>query len=141
MAWRQSSKLTMIILGLSVLSSLSAEASSHPHGPKNSSRHHQERGREIGNAVFYGEAFQGRTMANGKPYDVNAFTAASRILPLGTRARVINRHSGRSAIVTITDRGRLRANHVIVDLTPRAAQAIGLTVKEGVAPVIVQPIR
>ena len=95
---------------------------------------------QTGRAMFYGPGFDGRIMANGQVFDMNALTAASRTLPLGTRARVTNMRSGRSGIVTITDRGRLRARNVILDLSTGAARDIGLTEREGVAPVEVKPI-
>ena len=79
-------------------------------------------------------------MANGQVFDMNAPTASSRTLPLGTRARVTNTHTGRSTIVTITDRGSFRAKHVIVDLSVGAAREIGLTEREGVAPVEIKPL-
>ena len=96
--------------------------------------------RQVGRAMFYGEAFHGRTMANGQPFDMNALTAASRTLPLGVRARVTNQRTKQAAVITITDRGTLHAPHVIIDLSAGAAQQIGLTEQEGVAPVVIQPL-
>ncbi len=95
--------------------------------------------REAGTASIYSHSFDGRTMANGRRYDPRASIAASRSLPLGTQARVTNLQTGQSTDVTIADRGPFIAGRV-VDLTPRAAEAIGLTWKEGLAPVIVAPI-
>ena len=54
-------------------------------------------------------------------------------------ARVTNLKTGKSTEVTIEDRGPFVAGRV-VDLTPHAAEAIGLTWNEGLAPVIVAPI-
>lgn len=96
--------------------------------------------RQTGNAMFYGPGFNGKTMANGQVFDMNALTASSRTLPLGTSARVTNLHTGRSTVVTITDRGSFRAKHVIVDLSVGAARDIGLTEREGVAPVEIKPL-
>jgi rare lipoprotein A len=96
--------------------------------------------REAGNAMFYGPGFNGKLMANGQVFDMNALTASSRTLPLGTRAQVTNTHTRRSTIVTITDRGSFRAKHVIVDLSVGAAKEIGLTEREGVAPVEIKPL-
>jgi rare lipoprotein A len=90
--------------------------------------------------MFYGKSFQGHPMANGQAFDMNALTAASRTLPLGTRARVTNQHTKRSTMVTITDRGTFHAKHVIIDLSAGAAQAIGLTEQEGVARVVIEPL-
>lgn len=139
MTWLCRSAATiMIVAGANALGDGSAQAVIQRHNPGDAPHHHQAGGRQSGNAVYYGDTFQGRIMANGKPFDVNALTAASRTLPLGTRARVTNRHTGQSTIVIITDRGRL--HHVIIDLTPRAARAIGLTVEKGIVPVLVQPV-
>jgi rare lipoprotein A len=110
------------------------------HGHKSQSACHHLPPRQVGKAMFYGEPFNGRTMANGKTFDMNALTAASRTLPLGTRARVTNLKTHRSTTVTITDRGRLRAKNVILDLSVGAARAIGLTEREGVTPVSIQPV-
>jgi len=103
--------------------------------------HHHLPARQVGRAVYYGPGFEGRIMANGHPFDVNALTAASRTLPLGTRVRVTNQRTRKSVILTITDRGRMRGRGIVIDLSPRSARAIGLTEREGVAPVVVQPIR
>ena len=60
-------------------------------------------------------------------------------LPLGTIAKVTNLKTGRSAVVKIQDRGPFVKGR-IVDLSPATARAVGLTAKEGVAPVEVTPI-
>jgi rare lipoprotein A len=52
---------------------------------------------------------------------------------------VTNLETGRSAVVTIQDRGPY-AKGRIVDLSPSTAQQIGLTREEGVARVQVTPI-
>ena len=53
-------------------------------------------------------------------------TAAHCTLPMGTRVEVTNAVSGRAVIVTITDRGPFVRGRVL-DLSPAAARAIGLT--------------
>src|SRR5262245_45135938 len=58
-----------------------------------------------GIASWYGRSFHGRRTASGERFDQNALTAAHRSLPFGTRVRVTHLESGRSVIVTITDRG------------------------------------
>ena len=65
-------------------------------------------------------------------------TAASPTLPLGTKAKVVNTESGKSAHVTITDRGPYAKGRVI-DVTPKAAEQLGMK-KKGVAPVEVKPV-
>lgn len=70
---------------------------------------------ECGKASFYVEAHQGRTMANGRPFNMNAMTAASNSLPLGSRARVTS--GKRSVVVTITDRGGFGKYGRILDMS------------------------
>jgi rare lipoprotein A len=92
-----------------------------------------------GKASIYAKKFDGRKMADGMRMDPQDDNAASKTLPLGTTARVTNTETGRSAIVTIRDRGP----HVpgrIVDLSPATAEKVGLDRHEGVAKVVVKPI-
>jgi len=64
--------------------------------------------------------------------------AASKTLPLGTTARVINLQTGKAAVVRIEDCGPFAANRVM-DVTPKVAQELAMT-ERGVAPVEVKPI-
>ena len=93
----------------------------------------------VGKASFYARRFAGRKMANGRPMNPRHNNAASKSLPLGTTARVTNLDTGRSAVVTIQDRGPYVPGR-IVDLSPATAQEIGLTREVGVATVAVAPI-
>ena len=93
----------------------------------------------IGKASFYARQFFGRTMADGTPMDPHDDNAASRTLPLGTKARVTNLETGRSAVVTIQDRGPYVKGR-IVDLSPATAEKIGLTRRAGLARVEVAPL-
>jgi peptidoglycan lytic transglycosylase len=95
--------------------------------------------KRVGKASFYAHMFTGRKMADGKIMDPRQNNAASRTLPLGTTARVTNLATGKSAVVTIQDRGPY-VNGRIVDLSPATAQAIGITTRQGVAKVRVSPI-
>jgi rare lipoprotein A len=106
------------------------------------SRHAPDRSgkRQVGEASYYAPMFHGRTMANGKPMRPNDDNAASKTLPLGTKAKVTNLETGRSTVVTIEDRGPYVAGRII-DLSPGSAREIGLTPRQGVAPVEVVPIQ
>ena len=95
--------------------------------------------KRVGKASFYAHMFAGKKMANGKIMDPQHNNAASRTLPLGTTAKVTNLETGKSAVVTIQDRGPY-VNGRIVDLSPATAQAIGITTGQGVAKVRVSPI-
>ena len=93
----------------------------------------------VGVASFYAQRFAGRKMADGTRMDPHGDNAASRTLPLGTRARVTNLQTGQSALVTIRDRGPYVKGR-IVDLSPATARLLGITPREGLAKVEVAPI-
>jgi rare lipoprotein A len=93
----------------------------------------------FGDASLYAKKFAGREMADGSKMDPHGDNAASKTLPLGTRARVTNVDSGQSAVVTIQDRGPYVKDR-IVDLSPSTAKKIGITQDNGVAKVRVTPI-
>lgn len=95
--------------------------------------------RRIGKASFYADRFGGRKMADGKAFKLHDSNAASRTLPLGTTAKVTNLETGKSAVVTIQDRGPY-VDGRLVDLSPGTARAIGLTERKGLAKVEVTPI-
>jgi len=93
----------------------------------------------LGKASFYAQKFSGRKMADGTPMQPQSNNAASKTLPLGTTAKVTNLETGRSAVVTIRDRGPYIRGR-IVDLSPSTAKEIGIDHKKGVAKVEVAPI-
>lgn len=95
--------------------------------------------KRFGKASFYANFFAGKKMADGNVMDPHANNAASRTLPLGTTAKVTNLETGKSAVVTIQDRGPY-VDGRIVDLSPATAQQIGITKREGIAKVAVTPI-
>jgi rare lipoprotein A len=92
-----------------------------------------------GKASFYAGKFAGRKMADGTIMQPQTNNAASKTLPLGTTAKVTNLETGRSAVVTIRDRGPYIRGR-IVDLSPSTAKEIGIDHKNGVAKVEVSPI-
>jgi rare lipoprotein A len=95
--------------------------------------------RQVGNASFYANRYSGRTMADGTPMQLYSNNAASLTLPLGTTAKVTNLETGKSAIVTIRDRGPYVKGR-IVDLSPTTALKIGIDRKKGLAKVVVTPL-
>lgn len=80
---------------------------------------------QVGVASYYASKFENRKTADGERFKSDRFTAAHRTLPLGTMVRVTNLMNRRSVIVRINDRGPF-ARHRIIDLSPAAAQAIGV---------------
>jgi rare lipoprotein A len=92
-----------------------------------------------GKASFYSNKFAGKKMADGTLMRPHGDNAASKTLPLGTTAKVTNLETGRSAVVTIQDRGPYVKGR-IVDLSPDTARKIGMDTDSGVAKVEVAPI-
>ena len=80
---------------------------------------------ERGIASFYGSKFHGYKTSNLEDYDMYKFTAASKVLPLPSYARVTNLQNGKSVIVRINDRGPFHEDRVI-DLSYAAAVKIGV---------------
>jgi rare lipoprotein A (peptidoglycan hydrolase) len=78
-----------------------------------------------GVASWYGADFHGRTTSNGEVYDMDAFTAAHRTLPFGSRVRVTNQENGRQVVVRINDRGPFVAGRII-DLSRAAATLLDM---------------
>lgn len=91
-----------------------------------------------GHASYYGKEFNGRKMADGKPFNPHSNVAASRTLPIGTKVRVTNLENGKSEVVEIRDRGPYIEGRII-DLTQKTAEKLGM-LNDGVAPVVVAPI-
>jgi rare lipoprotein A len=95
--------------------------------------------RRVGTASIYSRRFVGKKMADGTPMSAHDDNAASKTLPLGTKAEVTNLETGRSATVTIQDRGPYVKGR-IVDLSPATAKQIGIDPKDGLAKVEVKPV-
>jgi rare lipoprotein A len=96
----------------------------------------QERKTQTGLAAYYNDSHQGKRTANGETYQKDAYTAAHRTLPFGTKVKVTNLANGRSVTVRINDRGPYSRNRII-DLSRIAAQEIGL-IQRGIARVSIE---
>ncbi|WP_058361957.1 septal ring lytic transglycosylase RlpA family protein [Xanthomonas translucens] len=83
---------------------------------------------ERGTASYYGSKFHGRLTSNREVYDMYAFTAAHKTLPLPSFALVTNLDNGESVVVRINDRGPFHDDRVI-DLSYAAAVKLGITGK------------
>lgn len=94
---------------------------------------------ERGIASWYGYKFHGRHTSSRELYDMCAFTAAHRNLPLPSYVRVTHLETGRSVVVRVNDRGPFHADRVI-DLSYAAARRIGM-VEAGTAPVEVRVLK
>lgn len=97
-----------------------------------------------GEATYYADSFEGRRTASGIPFRQNQFVAAHRAFPFGTLLRVTNVANDRSVNVRVVDRGphgdRAAARNTIIDLSRRAAEALGY-VQEGRAAVRVEVLQ
>lgn len=83
---------------------------------------------ERGTASYYGNKFHGRLTSNHEVYDMYAFTAAHKTLPLPSFARITNLDNGKSVIVRVNDRGPFHDGR-LVDLSYAAAVKLGITAK------------
>lgn len=83
-----------------------------------------------GRASYYADSLAGNSTASGEPYDPQAYTAASRDLPFGTRVRVTRLDGDgqpmASVIVRVNDRGPHRDHSRILDLSRAAAEALDM---------------
>lgn len=80
---------------------------------------------ETGIASYYGNKFHGRRTSNLEVYDMYAYTAAHKTLPLPSFARVTNLDNGKSVVVRVNDRGPFHDGRII-DLSLAAAVRIGI---------------
>ena len=76
-----------------------------------------------GNASWYGPGFNGRPTASGAIYDQEAWTVASRDLPLGTLLAVSR--GARRVLLLVNDRGPYVEGRVL-DLSAAAARELGV---------------
>lgn len=93
---------------------------------------------ERGMASWYGNKFHGYLTSSMEHYDMYKFSAASRVLPLPSYARVTNLVNGKSVVVRVNDRGPFVSGRII-DLSYAAAVRIGIWPK-GTGMVEVQAI-
>src|SRR5690606_9112017 len=93
---------------------------------------------EQGLASYYGKKFHGRRTSSLEVYDMYAFSAAHKTLPLPSYARVTNLSNGRSVVVRVNDRGPFHAGRII-DISYAAAVKLGVH-QAGVARLEVQAL-
>jgi rare lipoprotein A len=58
-------------------------------------------------ATWYGEQERGKPMANGRPFNPEAMTAATWNYPLGSKLKLM--YGNKSVVVEVTDKGGARA--------------------------------
>ncbi|MBR7887836.1 septal ring lytic transglycosylase RlpA family protein [Marinomonas sp. A79] len=91
-----------------------------------------------GTASWYGKKFHGHKTSNGETYDMYAFSAAHKSLPLPTYLKVTNLENQRSVIVRVNDRGPFHGDRLI-DLSYAAAARLDYH-KKGLARVRIEAI-
>jgi rare lipoprotein A len=94
---------------------------------------------EEGMANFYSDAFHGKKMFNGEPYDKTKLTASHKKHAVGSKLKVTNLENNKSTVVTVTDR-MAQKNSAVIDVSRRAAEDLGF-VKAGKARVKVEAER
>ena len=94
--------------------------------------------REKGMASWYGDKFHGKPTSSGTPYDMHAYTAAHKTLPIPSYVVVTNTDTNKSITVLVNDRGPFVKGRII-DLSFAAAKELDV-VQKGTAPVIVEAI-
>jgi rare lipoprotein A len=87
---------------------------------------------EKGSASFYSHDLNGCKTASGETYHADAYTAAHRKLPFGTKVCVKNLKNGHQVALRINDRGPYVKGRVI-DVSEGAARKFGMT-RSGVVP-------
>ncbi len=83
---------------------------------------------EVGLASWYGDEFHAKQTANGELFDMNAFTAAHKTLPMPSIVEVTNLENGQKMQLRVNDRGPFVGDRII-DLSRAAASALGFGTK------------
>jgi rare lipoprotein A len=94
---------------------------------------------QVGMASYYGEKFHGQPTASGELFNMYKFSAAHRVLPLGTFIRVTNLENGRRVEVKVNDRGPFVEGRIL-DLSFAAALELEM-VKAGTARVMIEVVK
>jgi rare lipoprotein A len=95
--------------------------------------------KQAGEVSVYAKHFQGRRMADGARFSHASNAAASKTLPIGTVAKVTNLQTGRTAEVVVKDHGPFLDGRTM-DVSRATARNLGISPKDGVAPVVVAPV-
>ena len=83
---------------------------------------------EVGMASWYGDEFHAKQTANGELFDMNAFSAAHKTLPMPSIVEVTNLENGQKMQLRVNDRGPFVGDRII-DLSRAAATALGFGAK------------
>lgn len=109
----------------SLLLSACADLNQKPVTPVAKADEWNVRSVQHGKASWYSiKTNYGTRTASGERLENNAYTAAHKTLPMGTKVRVTNLSNGKSEILRITDRGPYIKGRII-DVTIGSAQRLG----------------
>ncbi|GGE28783.1 septal ring lytic transglycosylase RlpA family protein [Psychroflexus planctonicus] len=89
-----------------------------------------------GEASFYKDVFEGRKTASGELFQQALPTAAHRSLAFGTKLKITNKTNGKTAEVTVNDRGPYIRNRII-DVSKSVAEQLGF-VEDGTTQVEIE---
>jgi rare lipoprotein A len=85
------------------------------------------------------KAGEAQIMANGKRFNENALTCASRDYPLGTILRITNKANNRFVLVKVTDRIGYRFKNKRIDLSKKAFKMLS-SLRKGIIVVEIERI-
>ena len=127
------------LLSTSALPAATAPKTVHPAAASSNRQLSSGKPNYVGVASWYGKPWQGRKMANGKPFDRNQMTAAAWNIPLGTMVKVVNLKNGNVVDVTVTDRGPHPRLRRAIDLSEAAATRLDY-IQDGLTSVFIIPM-
>lgn len=129
------SVMTAMVFGMTAVSGAEASEPTH-HGKAHAAAHHSHK--QKGRISYYHSRFTGKKMANGEAFRPESNAAASKALPLGTKAKVTNLENGKSDTVEVKDRGPAVPGRVM-DVSPATADKLDMK-KDGTVPAEITPI-
>jgi rare lipoprotein A len=131
-------RVVLSLLLASVLGMASAAgAAEATHAKKAHAKVHPPR-KHKGRISYYHPKLAGKEMANGERFEPDSNAAASKDLPLGTKARVTNLENGKSETVEVKDRGPEVPGR-IMDVSPATASKLDMK-KDGTVSAEITPL-
>ena len=94
--------------------------------------------KEVGYAAWYGRELHGKPTASGETFNMNAYTAAHRTYPIGSKILIKNLENNKQKLVRINDRGPYVEGRII-DVSYATARDLGF-IERGVAKVEIEPV-
>jgi rare lipoprotein A len=128
--------LSLLLAGaLGVASAAGAAEPSHAEkAPAKAHAVHKHKGK----ISYYHPKLAGKKMANGEAFQPGSNAAASKTLPLGTKAKVTNLENGKSETVEVKDRGPEVPGR-IMDVSPATASKLDMK-KDGTVQAEITPL-